>query len=1130
MRGAFCLFLIIGLSLQIPRGYTQETFKNNSVLGQGQFYKLQIIEDGIYKIDHEFLKEAGLDPSNINPSGIRLLGTQTGMLPQANDKLTVDDLKEIPLWRSENSDDRFDEDDYLLFYGYGPDRIYYDENERLLKQELHLYDTANYYFMTTGNKPGENIAPRSSLDRSIGLVSIFDDFIFHEEDNYNIVQSGRHWYGERIEHTETIRFTFPLEGLVPHKTIYVQGSFMSTATSESSMRVSANGIMMGEIPINAVPQTLYGFKGIEAKGEFRVRVDDLTEADQFELSFEYTNENEGTGYLDKFSIRMPRFIQLYGNQTTFQSLTSLNYGSTAFFINNINEDHRIWDITNPLNPLDQEFFIQENGKGVFRTNTDTLRRFVIFRGAEFPNPELLGDIENQNLHALPPADGLIITTGDLMGEARRLASFRKEFNGLDVHVVQIDKVCNEFSGGRQDVTAVRNLVKMLYQKDQRMKYVLLFGDASFSYKKSGNFVPTYQSVNSLHNVHSYASDDYFGFMDPDEGEWSERTSGNSISHDMEIAIGRLPVHNAEEAQQVVDKIIRYESDLNGLGAWRNRIAFIADDGESNKFQLQSDFLATDLESVQPAMNPDRIFVDAFPQDQSDNPVTRKINDQIQNGLLIVDFIGHGGETSWTNEAILTSKDITEWTNGDKLPVFLTATCEFGRFDDPNRLSGAELAVLHPQGGAIGMFTTTRPVFLGTNFELSQAFYRNLTHLLKTQEVVRLGDIMRATKNDSESGVVNRNFSLLGDPFSSLSYPREEIILTDIRKERNTSNDSIFNPLDKVILSGEIRLNNSVDETFDGVVEIKILDKPVRLTTLGEEGPESVMEYSNRKNILFKGKSKVKNGRFEAKFVLPLDIDTLPGQAKISMYAAHRSELRDATGYGEGLKIGGMATTPDTDNTPPYIRPYLNDPSFSLGDLVAANPKLIVELEDEHGINLSTKNGRGIRAVLDYETEIDLTPFYQTDLNRFDRGRVTYDLTGLSIGKHHLAIEAHDNYNNRSVAEIDFFIVDSTQIVLSDLDYFPNPGSECIRFSFRHKNNPTNSRIMLSLFSRDGKLIKQYEEELTYISEEEEYTSDLEVCKSGVGVQVQNGLYYFIFEIMPGESSKNRQVGRVVFSD
>ena len=1129
MRKTIFFFLVFSTCLAL-KGYGQDPFKSSSVLAHGEFYKLKVSTDGLYKIDHAFFSRVGIDVSSVDPQRIGLFGTPTGMLPQPNDELLVDDLQEIPLRRVGGADGSFDEGDYFLFYGQGAHRLLHNEVERTLEREFHLYDSASFYYLTLDRGTGKEVTQRASLSRSIGVVSIFDDFIFHETEQYNVVHSGRHWYGERMENGETLRFTYPVEGLVPHKTIHLDGHFMSTATSESRVSVAVNGIPVGATGIRAVPQAIYGLKGQVAAGEYRARVDDLSDPGQVAVSFEYANENEGTGYIDRFSIRMPRFIKLYGSQTHFQSMTSLNYGSTAFFIREASESLRVWDVTDPLQPVEQQLVPQANERAVFRVNTDTLRRFLLHKGSNFPNPEFLGAVENQNLHALAPADGLIITHNEFVQEAERLAAFRREFNQLEVHVVTLDKIYNEFSGGRQDITAIRNFIRRMYLKDPRLAYVLLFGDAAYSYREQGALVPTYQSTNSLHNVHSYASDDYYGFMDSHEGGWSERTSASSISYDMEIAVGRLPVNTQQEAGELVDKIIRYENTKDGLGDWRNRVVFIADDGESNKFQLQSDFLATDLEQVQPTLNPDRIFVDAFPQDAGRSPVTSEINDQVQNGVLIVDFIGHGGETSWTNEGILRSQDIIEWTNKDKLPVFLTATCEFGRFDDPNRSSGAELAVLHPSGGAIGMFTTTRPVFLGTNFGLSQAFYQNLSELLRSGKPVRLGDIIRQTKNDSEEGVVNRNFALLGDPFSVLAYPKEDIVLTSIQKVKNSTNDSIFNPLDHILLTGEIRKNGQLDEDFDGVLEIKLLDKPIALKTLGEEGPATVMEYFNRENILFKGESTVAAGRFEVEFILPLDIDTLPGEAKISMYAAHKRTLDDATGYDQNMMIGDTAVDPTRDKTPPKIQAYLDDKSFQLGDLVTNDPRLFVELADESGINLSTRNGRGIRAVLDFELEIDLAPFYLADRDRFDRGQVVYDLTGLAPGKHHLAIEAYDTYNNRAVTEIDFFVVDSTQLVLSRLTYFPNPSPECVNFNIRHKNNPADSKIRFSLFSNDGLQAKQVAQELTYPTEEEEYTTQFEVCKSSSGTSIEAGLYYFILEISPGGSRKNRQIGRIIFTD
>ena len=460
-------------------------------------------------------------------------------------------------------------------------------------------------------------------------------------------------------------------------------------------------------------------------------------------------------------------------------------------------------------------------------------------------------------------DLLIITTEALRNQAQRLAQFRQEHDGLTTQVTLLPDIYRAFSAGRQDITAIRNYIRHLYNQGDALRYVLLFGDASYNYLSSENntnVVPTYQSYESLHNVHSYASDDYFGFLESPEGEWRETTQ--ALPHDLDVAVGRLPVNTPEEATAVVDKLIHYASSPETFGKWKQQLLFVADDGDENKHQRRSDFLASQAES-QTIFHAERLFMDAYPQEERSAPLIReKLDQQINKGVFLVDFIGHGGETAWTDERILDLPMIDSWKNYDRLPIFLTATCEFGRYDDPRRQSGAERALLHSEGGAIAMLTTARPVFTGANFEISSAFYEVFTQKssreARTGPPMRLGDIFRETKNRGVSGTSNRNFTLLGDPSMALAIPERTATITNW--QTSPAAGDTLRPLQQVILQGEIQHNDNQDAQFNGVVYLDFFAQPKQKSTLGTEGAE-VLAYSDQSARLFQGESQCKGGSF-----------------------------------------------------------------------------------------------------------------------------------------------------------------------------------------------------------------------------------------------------------------------------
>ena len=437
------------------------------------------------------------------------------------------------------------------------------------------------------------------------------------------------------------------------------------------------------------------------------------------------------------------------NNLTFRSLPSLANPFSTFEISNADSETMAWDITDPHNIRLQETVVEGSTMRFGAFTGEALKEFIVLKGDDYPEPSIVGQVDNQNIRAVNSVDGLIITHPDFLGEANRLAAFRSTNDALEVAVVTTDQIFNEFASGRQDISAMRDYIKHLYDGDGKLKYVLLFGDASYDYKDrtigdNTNYVPIYEARNSLHPIFSYSSDDFFGFMDPDEGFWEETQQGD---HSLDLGVGRLPVKTLEEASNMVDKLITYE-DLNlGLGEWRNEVYFVADDGDFNIHQRDADELASLVDNTYSAFNPNKIYLDAFQQTptadggQTAEGVTQAINEAIDQGSLIFNFTGHGNENLWCQEEILDQSHILEWNNLDRLPLFVTATCEFGRYDNPDLVSGGELLILSDKGGAMGLLTTSRPVFSNTNFLLNQAFYNNVFEKSEDGEFPRLGDII-----------------------------------------------------------------------------------------------------------------------------------------------------------------------------------------------------------------------------------------------------------------------------------------------------------------------------------------------------------------------------------------------------
>ena len=1121
-------FLIV-FSLMLPLCSSGQTSSAQSVLAEGDFYKLGIPKAGVYRIDREFLKQIGLGGDELNLSQVQVYTHFHGMLPQANDAPTVDDLVEIPLYQSSKGEVNLQTDDYILFYAEGPGKTELDTLNQAFFYEKNLYDTLHYVFLTSGRQPGKRIESQPSIIYGDGkVIRSFDDFVHFEEDRNNLLQSGRQWFGRELwEEASSQEISFELPGLVSYQNITLRMKVASKATSKASFRLDLNGENIATLEADAAQPTTFGYKARTSEETFVYRMGYQPDARQ-QLRIDFDGGGF-SGYLDYISLQVQRELQLYGDQTAFRALESMQSRISEYRIAVSKETQlQIWDVSQPLLPQLQQYnrFDEEVRFKVY--NDYDLREYVLLnQQTDLPRPLFIEKTKAQNLHALPTPELLIVGPEAWISEARRLAAFRRSHDGLDVGVVALPQVYNEFSAGRQDVSAIRNFIRMLYNREQGLKYVLLFGDASYDYldrlNQNTNQIPTYQSHISTHDVHSYASDDYFGFLEAKEGSWPE--SGNyQQEHTLDIGIGRLPVNSLGEARQMVDKLIHYSSSPHSYGKWRNRVLFVADDGDDNKHQLMSDQLARYAETHYPQLLSKRLFLDAFPQEEYSAPEFKKaLEEEINQGVLLVDFIGHGGETAWTNEQVLEIQQIKEWKNLDHLPLLLTATCEFGRFDDPRRSSGAEVALLQPDGGAIGLLTTTRPVFPGTNFKVSTAFYQHAFQPIEDGSLPRLGDIFRMTKNSSISGLSNRNFSLLGDPSMQLAMPGQEVKLEGIFSEEGEALKSI-RPLQPFTLKGYVSdTEANPDEAFDGTAYISVYDKKESTETLGSEGPQSVMQYEKQERLLFQGKAKIRNGQFSALFMLPKNIEVDPGKMKVLVYALHEDESRDASGSLNDILLGGDPVEVEDQNGPD-IHMYLNHRQFRDGDPVHPEPTLIAEITDENGINI-TEGRHGIRATVAREAwgPYALGSYFESDTDDFSKGHLSFTIKDLPLGEHVLTLEASDNALNRSQRQLRFTLTADSVLIFHKLLAYPNPspnGDFKFSLSFAPQQLD-NMQMQLLVYDKTGSLIADTRHQLSQLSQD--YVLEWQGSTYGL----RPGMYLYRLMLNRGSENLLSDTGKLI---
>ena len=1082
-----------------PKSLT--SFTQSSVLATGNWYKIGVTRDGIYKLDYNFLKNLGIDVEQVNPSHIRLYGNGGGMLPFANNAPRADDLKENAIYVAGENDGVLNTGDYILFYGQAQTRWKYDAANGVFRHVENFYSDTTYYFINTDMGPGQRITAQASSSLPAShFVNTFNDYALHEVDLTNCVKSGKEWYGESFDPINTTKsFDFSFPNLTTSSQVCLRSDVTAHAVNppypSSGFNVYANGQPVITQTVPTVGNYYFAACANEVYNDncFNVSSPDINVTLVFNPSY-----SGATGQLNYLELNATRNLTLFGSQMGFRNSTTLGAGNvTEYTLSGVSSSVLVWDVTNPNNVREQQ--VSYNGSNLtFRLPSDSLREFVVFTGSSFLSARAVGRVENQNLHGIASAEMVIVVHPGFMQQAERLAEHHRNFDSLTVSVVTTFQIYNEFSSGSQDVSAIRDFMRMLYERNLSggvlPRYLLLFGDGSYDnkYRLVGNtnYVVTYQSDNSLDPTSTYVSDDFFGFLDSTEGYWTE----NALFL-LDIGIGRFPVKTTTEAEAVVTKTINYalngsngnlsncDAGNSGFGEWRNIVTFVADDEDSNTHLTQAQQLAAKVDTVYPVYNIEKIYLDAYVQTSTVGGerfegAEEAFRNRIQRGTLLLTYIGHGGEVGLAHERVLTVETINNWTNFNRLGAFLTATCEFARVDDPSRNSAGEFVLLNPQGGGVVLFTTSRLAFSGSNFQLGRKFFDYVFEPINGS-MPTIGDIQRLTKNGYLDNNV-RNFIMLGDPAIKLAYPKWNVVTTAINNHPINVADTVRG-LNKVTVSGEIQNDNGqLLSDFNGTLIASTYDKYATIYTLANNVSSSVAPFKVRKNVLFKGKATVKDGRFNYTFVLPKDIAPLFDKGKISYYAYNG--ITDANGYFDNLIVGGgYDTASANDNNGPEIKLYMNDEKFVSGGITNENPIVYANVSDTSGINTSGNGiGHDITVILDNDPDklFIANDYFECDLNSYQKGKVVFPLTGLSDGKHTVELKVWDAFNNSSKSTVDFFVNGTKEVMLQNVYNYPNPFTTKTSFMFEHNRACVPMNVQVQILTVSGKLIKTISQNIT----------------------------------------------------
>lgn len=1077
--------------LLILIGYYSPTVSAQSVLQSGVWVKIGVTTSGAYRLDQAALSRLNPAFGAADPRLFQLYGNGGAPLPQPNASPRPTDLIENAVQVTGEADGRFDAGDALLFFGQSPHQVQYDSTARRFTHQINPYSDTTFYFLTIGSSPGLRMANQAvgALTASSKVTS-FNDYQFHEKDILKVptVSSGREWFGEYLANDTTRLIPFNMPGLLPATTVWLRSSVMAGATVPTQFGLQVNGQPAGFVPIPAIPGVNgrlyeYGPQGtVGQKDTLLTKLATVENTMRVSVTFRKNGQPPAQGYLNFLAVQAQRELRQYDQATWVRQLPAGQYT-----VRQATAGLRVWNVTNPLVPVVQSYTLAASQEAAWSATRSG--DYFLFTDAQMLSPVLLAPVANQNIRGQLATNLLIVTPAAWREQAERLATFRREHDRLSVLVVTTQQVYNEFGSGQPDPTAIRDAARYFYQKQPGvLQYLLLLGDATYDYRniigasnavQRANMVPVYESRESLHPVFSYSSDDYFGFMSSNEGQWAEDKEVGADDHRMDIGVGRLPVKSVDEARTVVDKLIRYASDSSITGDWQTKVTMVADDGDDNTHQQDADKIAVGIEKTAPTYRLERLFLDSYPQEimsdgQQKAPIVNQlINQAINDGRLIINYSGHGGVLGLADEQVVTLQDILSWKNR-RLPLLVTATCQFGRYDDPNANSGAELALLSRSGGAIALLTTTRPVYAYTNLALNDAFYKAVFAPINGQ-MPRLGDVMRVTKNNSLRGAVNRNFALLGDPSMRLAYPQAQVALTHVNGRVLTNRPDTLRALQTVELAGEVRQQSQRLEDFSGTLRLTLYDKATTQTTLGSEAYSPKMTYQAYTSPIFTGQVPVKQGRFTVRFTLPKDINYTVGRAKLYAYAIRADSLLDASGSYDSLRVGGSSVVDSVDREPPVVRASVDKGTVEGEISRATGPDvtLRISLSDNRGINVARSGlGHELTVQVNDQPVIILNEKYVATGVDGRQGEVLYTFRDLKPGTYLVRVKAWDINNNSSESTLTIVVSERPGLSVRTFKISPNPvvTQATVTTELNRSGEPLN--WILNVHDLTGRLLNQ----------------------------------------------------------
>lgn len=1107
-------------------------YADHSVLSQGRWVKIGITTDGIYRLTYADLQRMGFNDA----SRVKLFGygghVQDEKLDADKD---FDDLEEVPLYRDDKG---------MLFFGKGLVSWSAPKSGVKSTHRTNTFAKQACYFLTEGDAP---LAIPVVASNAVALSNItsMPAYTLYKKEEYSWYSSGRKFYEEHNYAHQNSR-SYHLESIDPVTTDggKVTISFSASSAASSSVEPKINGETQRKMTIAKIPSSYYAametvttYSVASLRGGNAGTDVALTSTAGVDARLNYIELN----YMRHLKMSVP-YLYIRHYETVPANFVIDMDGRTGI---------KLWKLGQRGEPM-SEIRGTSSGNTYKVPVDDPSQEYVaVDVNADFPSPTYIGEVANQDLHALSAADMVIIVpaSGKLYAQAERLAEVHRSMDGLRVHVVRADQVYNEFSSGTPDATAYRRMMKMFYDRAENEadmpRYLLLFGDGVWDNRmitsatrglNPDDYLLCYESENSLSHTISYVMEDYFGLLDDGEG-------GSLKTDKIDLGIGRFPVTTEAAAKIMVDKTIDYMQNKHA-GSWKNVVCVMGDDGDNNQHLEMAEEVACLVEANHPEMQVNRIHWDAYKRVSTTTSntypgVVADIKKQMDEGCLMMNYTGHGNPRSLSHELAIQLPDFDKFTSA-KMPLWFTAACDVAPFDMMEDNIG-EKAVLHPTGAAVAFVGTTRTVYATQNSMMNRSFSKYVFDTDETGRRNSIGDAMRLAKvnllntdknnPDKDRSENKLHYVLLGDPALKLGLPQYKVVIDCINGKvmDETSAAVSFNAGNLAEVEGYIidKAGNKVTD-YTGVVSAMVYDSESIITCLNNDGKaDEAFTFAMRDKRLYTGSDSIRNGRFKLTFPIPMDIKYSGENGRIVLYAIDNERAREANGYTENVVVGGSGSDLITDKEGPKITAYLNREDFVWGGTVNATPYFVAMLEDESGINTtSTAVGHDLELIIDNNpaTTYVLNSYYSNALGDYRKGQLAYVIPSLPGGPHTLTFRAWDVMNNSSTVTLDFNVDAKLSPDFISLTCTENPAREQTTFLVRYDRPGSECSFTLEVFDFAGRMLWQHTERGT--SADGIYPVTWNLTTSS-GMPLATGVYLYRVSVSTPESKAVSRTNKIV---